>query len=100
MHAVVLAFALAAAPAFAGEMVYREDAHTTLRLQEAPCPDKVGDLLKDEVRDRFKAAHLLIHGTEYLACWVAHDSTRIYVHYEDDDRAILYKHLFKPAPGV
>jgi len=92
LAALVAAFLLpgcATAPAKSGPtMVLRQDGNI-LTLMNEPCTPKVVNLLKPEYAPQFKNASAVVNGQTFDACWILHEQTMVYVHFEDGDTAMI-----------
>jgi hypothetical protein len=91
MRSLICAALLCAAPSFAGDLVARDkDAQAELRLMESKCSHG-GTLaqLKEEYRDQFKNARLIVGKTFIYACWIEKDGTAI---------VLLEDGTFMPVP--
>jgi hypothetical protein len=92
------AVTLAAAPAFADELVARSG-DDMVRLAETPCTSEtVRALLKSEGAG-YKAASARVEGQSYNGCWRAVGNV-VHVVYEDGDQGIIPIADLKPELAV
>lgn len=77
-------------------MVLRQGADT-LTLTADSCGRKVIEMLKPEVRERFKAARAVVDGQSFEACWTLHDEVSVFVVYDDGDTNLIPIGLFVKA---
>lgn len=95
--AIILAAITTAAQA--QDAVWR-DGKDVARLTMGPCHAKVLQLIAEPHRGRFRGAVVTIDGKQYLACWMLHQASLVYVHFEDGDNAFIPAKLFRTEPGV
>lgn len=87
-HIVAVGFALAAGSALAD--LVAENGRDSLRLAQAPCSnEKVLALIREEHRDKFKAAVANVAGQRYAACWADPGEGAYVVIYEDGDLGVV-----------
>lgn len=87
--AVCAAFAaLAAAPAFAENLVARQG-NDSVRLSEASCESKlVLSRLEPQLHEQFRAASAEFQGQNYVACWRMVGNVA-WLLYEDGDQGVI-----------
>jgi hypothetical protein len=99
--AIILAAILLAMPALApAETLVARRPTSSIRLTEKPCGDAVKSLLREEVHDAFKTAIVVVHGKEYVGCWIRHDEARFYIHMENGESFMSPTRAFKVDQGV
>ena len=97
MKTVILlcAAALAAAPAFADELVARSG-DDSVHLGEAPCTSKpVLSRLEPKDQGEFKMASAMVNGHQFQACWHVVGNSA-HVMYEDGDQGLIPLSDLKP----
>ena len=80
--------ALAAAPAFADELV-ASNGQDSVRLSDKPCSaEQVLQRLSPKVREMMRDANAVVSGQPFRACWVVNgDSAHLL--YEDGDQGLI-----------
>jgi hypothetical protein len=69
-----------------------------LRLMDTPCrSDTVRELLKEEWRNKFKAAHADVNGIVYAACWIDTGRGAYFVIFDDGDTQVFPATVFFPS---
>lgn len=95
MRSVLLCVALAAAPAFAADLVARQGSDT-VRLADGPCTSEtVLALLDPQLRSHYKAATAVVQGRSFSGCWRKTGSVA-HLLYEDGDQGIVPMAELKP----
>jgi hypothetical protein len=70
----------------------------TVRLTDAPCPEKIAAQAPPYLRDKMRAAIADVAGTRYEACWALVAPGAVGLVYEDGDQGLVPFSDFKPAP--
>lgn len=97
-YALILIAALFALPVNAGYIA--RNGSNWLRLGDGPCTNAaVIALLKEEWRDKFKAASARAQGQHFEACWIEHEGLAM-VLYEDGDKSIFPLDAFRTEVGI
>jgi hypothetical protein len=92
--ALLCAVALAAAPAFADEVV-ASNGNDSVRLSDAPCSSQpVLKLLEPGLRCALRDATAVVHGQTFKACWIVHGNAA-HLLYEDGDQGLVPLSDFK-----
>jgi hypothetical protein len=101
MRALLIVAALAAAPALADDMVFKDD-NVTVRLTEAPCTRAAFQTVLAQVKPDPAKVAVVTHGGRYLAaCWLAHpESGNVVLIDEEGDAGLIPMADFKREPGV
>jgi hypothetical protein len=86
-------------PAPAESLVARTPS-TTLTLTDKPCGEGVKENLREEFRDQFKAAALVLHGKHYTGCWILHEDDKVFVLMENGEAFFSPIRAFKVDQGV
>lgn len=95
MRVLLLCAALAAAPAFAGDLVARQGGDT-VHLADAPCTSpQVLSRLEPRLQDQFKAATATVQGRTFAACWRLTEAGA-HLLYEDGDQGLVPLTELKP----
>jgi hypothetical protein len=95
MRLLVLCAALAAAPAFADDLVARQG-EDSVRLAEKSCnSEQVLGRLPAELRDEYKAASAVVQGQKFQACWRVMGNAA-HLLYEDGDQGLIPMTDLKP----
>lgn len=95
MRYVLLCAALAAAPAFAQDLVARQG-NDTVRLADAPCTsEQVLARIEPALRPKFRAAMAVVEGHSFEACWLSAGDVA-HLLYEDGDQGIVPLSDLKP----
>jgi hypothetical protein len=100
MRSLIVAF-LASAAAFpaSADLMVRNDANW-LRLHEGPCTSEpVLAELKDEWREKFRAASAFVNGESFAACWIEQGG-QVFILFSDGDRAVVPLAAFKKDEGL
>lgn len=87
MRSLLLSLAIAAAPAFAGDLLLKNrETGAELRLNSGPCVNAtvLGEL-KDEWAPKFKAASAIVDGKKFGGCWIE-DAGRAVLFFENGER--------------
>lgn len=88
MKALILCAALAAAPAFADDLIARQG-EDSVRLGDAPCTsEQVLVRLQPQTHEDFRAATAVFQGRSFVACWRPVGSMAVLI-YEDGDQGII-----------
>lgn len=96
---LLLCSLLAAAPAFAQNLVAYEGG-TAARLSERPCSnEQVLGQLDPQLRPAFRDASVVVNGQTFSACWGPAGSA-VYLLYEDGDEGLIPAHKLKPEMSV
>lgn len=92
---LLLCAALAAAPAFADDLV-AHNGNDSVRLGEAPCTSQlVLSRLQPNMHEHYKSATAVVEGTNFVACWrVVGNAAHLL--YEDGDQGIIPLSELKP----
>lgn len=98
LHSVALLAAIVAFPASADEYVFRTK-DVVVRLQEAACPAKVAQFIRDDAVPKFRVAAVVHQGRELLACWTLENGTVLLVD-EEGDAGTLPASAFRVEKGV
>jgi hypothetical protein len=86
--ALVCAAALAAAPAFADELV-ASNGNDSVRLSDSPCTsEQVLKLLRPGFGAMLKDASAVVQGQPFKACWLI-DGDSAHLLYEDGDQGLI-----------
>jgi hypothetical protein len=86
--ALLVAAALAAAPAFADEVV-ASNGNDSVRLSDSPCTSQqVLSLLDPSLRPALRDASAVVQGRSFKACWVVHGDAA-HLLYEDGDQGLI-----------
>lgn len=102
MRSILLAGAIllmAAPPLFAQDMVARHPGGDTVRLTDKPCPEAVQKILT-MLPERWRAAHAVVDGQQFTACWILRPDGQVLLRYEDGDAGLIPLMEFKPQPGI
>lgn len=92
---LLLCCVLAAAPAFAQNLVAHEGGNAA-RLSEQPCSnEQVLGQLDPQLRPAFRDASVVVDGQTYSACWGPAGSA-VYLLYEDGDEGMIPADKLKP----
>ena len=95
MRVVLLCAALAAAPAFATDLVARQGPDT-VHLAEAPCTSRqVLKLLDPKLQTKYHAASATVQGHTFDACWRL-TPNGAHLMYEDGDQGLVPLADLKP----
>lgn len=95
MKAVVFCVALAAAPAFAQDLIARQG-NDSVRLSEDACQSElVLNRLEPAIAKEFRAASAEFQGQTYQACWRVMGNAA-YLIYEDGDQGVIPVQELKP----
>jgi hypothetical protein len=94
-YALLFCAALAAAPAFADDLVARNGSDS-VRLGETPCTSElVLSRLEKQAHDHYKSASALVDGQNFVACWrVVGNAAHLL--YEDGDQGVIPLAELKP----
>lgn len=76
-----------------------KNGNDSVRLTQAACAPEVTKLLPKELHDELKAAHAMVGGKTYRACWLLRDGW-VFLQYEDGDGGRIPALDFKVDPGV
>lgn len=99
MKRFILAFLLAAGPAFAADLIAR-NGNNELRLSDKPCTnEQVLALIPPQYREQFASATAFIEGQVHEGCWTDFGG-RAWILYSDGDRGSLPLSAFKPAMSI
>jgi hypothetical protein len=91
----ILAAALLCASFSAGADLVAENGRDSLRLAQAPCSnEKVLALIREEHRDKFKAAVANVAGQRYAACWADPGEGYYITIFEDGEVSVLSITIF------
>ncbi len=95
MRVVLLCAAIAAAPAFAQDLVARQGSDS-VRLADGPCISKpVLGRLEPALQQDYKAATAVVQGRTFDACWRM-TSQGAHLLYEDGDQGLVPTSDLKP----
>jgi hypothetical protein len=97
MRHLALILLLAAAPALAGDLVYRSP-NGGLRLTDKPCTDqRILEQVKEEFRPQFKAAIGTLRGNTFSACWMKRDGLVLVLAEDGSDAVMDLSHISDPS---
>ncbi len=95
MRLILLCAALAAAPAFAGNLVARQGGDS-VRLAEAPCKaEQVLSQLDPQLQEKYQEASATVQGRTFAACWRM-TPNGAHLLYEDGDQGMVPTSDLKP----
>jgi hypothetical protein len=94
-----LVAALFCGRAFADDFIARQGADS-VRLTAAACPAEIAAVVPESWRDKAQAAHAIVNGKQYPACWAARSDGWVILQYADGDVGMARLESFRRAPGV
>lgn len=100
MRRLIAALALACAPALAQNNMVAKSGADYVRLTQADCHPEVARLLPPELVSMFKAAHAVLEGRQWKACWVVRADANVLVVYSDGDLQAIPIRFFSLEEGV
>ena len=99
MKRLLLAALLAAGPAMADLVAKSGD--NELRLLNTPCVNSaVLAHIRDEWRDKFKAATAQLGANYFNACWIDTEQGAYFIVYSDGDQNVIPVRAFIDQPGA
>lgn len=100
MKKLLLALALACAPALADINMVVRDGASYVRLSQAECHPEVAKQIPEELRSMFHAAIAVLDGKTYRGCWVVRADAMVLIVYADGDMAVIPIKLFNQEEGI
>jgi hypothetical protein len=98
MRKLLMALALACAPAYA-DMVVR-DGKDYIRISQAPCSPEVLAHIPPQFHDQFQKAVAELDGKQHVGCWMVRPDALVLVVYADGDAALIPIRFFNHEKGI